>query len=359
MNDGILRNLGEVSKKVIFSYDYRNDRFLYLSQAFEAIWERSREEVLQHPASLLQMIRWEDQQHAREYLQRLREESAYEEFDFVLLLPDKGTKIVRVEAYYVKGAEGEAPVIAGFAEDISRRRQYSDYLIKFATRKDSVLEIVSHDLRGPLAIVQAIAQALEKDHQVQDYEEFYTHTRLIKQACEQSINLINELLSDEHLRSPEIVVKKEWLDVVDKTRAVVETYQQAPNVSQTVYLETDVDQFFAELDAIKYTQIINNLISNALKFTEPDGKVGVSLKNGKREMLITVADNGIGIPAHLQPYLFDKYSKASRPGLRGEKSRGIGLSVVRELVEVQGGKIWCESQEKEGTTFHFSFPKRD
>lgn len=357
MEDVILKEIGKVSKKVIFSYDYQNYRFQYLSQAFENIWEASREEVLKNPASLLKTIRAEDQQHALEYLQRLQEGSPHEELEFVLLLPDEGTKIVRVEAYHV--ADGEESVIVGFVENISRQRQHNDYMAKFATRKDSVLEIVSHDLRGPLAIVQAIAQALEKDHQVQDYEEFYTHTRLIKRACEQSITLINELLSEEHLRSPEVYVKKEWLDTADKVRAVVETYQKAPNVSQTIVVEVEAEQLFAEVDEIKFTQILNNLISNAIKFTEPDGKIAVTVIEEKREVLVKVADNGIGIPEHLQPYLFDKYSKASRPGLRGEESRGIGLSVVRELVEIQGGKIWFDSQEKKGTTVSFSLPKRD
>jgi PAS domain S-box-containing protein len=357
MDDDVLKEIGKVSKKVVFAYDYQNKQFQYLSQAFEDIWEISREEVLQHPASLLQTIRPEDRQHAREYLQRLQGGSPLEELEFVLVLPDQGTKIIRVEAYHV--ADGEKSVIVGFGEDISRQRQHSDYLTKFAARKNSVLEIVSHDLRGPLSIVQAIADALEKDHQLQDYQEFYTHTRLIRRACEQSISLINDLLSEEHLRSPEVHVKKEWLNAVEKAQDVVETYQRAPNVLQTVQVQTEKAQMFAELDDIKFSQVLNNLLSNAIKFSEPDGKITITLKEEKRDLLVTVADNGIGIPKHLQPYLFDKYSKASRPGLRGEKSRGIGLSVVRDLVEIQGGRIWFTSQENRGTTFCFSLPKRD
>ena len=115
-----------------------------------------------------------------------------------------------------------------------------------------------------------------------------------------------------------------------------------------------------ELDKVKFSQIINNLITNSIKFTPENGKITIAIDQDESNLLITHSDTGIGIPKALQPYLFDKSSKkAHRTGLQGEGSNGIGLSIIRDLVEVQGGSIWLESEENKGTTFNLTFPITD
>ena len=359
MDADFLKELGSVSKKVIFSYDCQNRRFQYLSQAFEQIWETSPQSLLEDPSSLLTMVHPNDRQNVRAYLQKLLNGSAHEEVEFKLLLPDESMKVIWVDAYRIAGDGGQAAVIAGFATDISRQKHHENYLWEFGHRKNSALEIISHDLRGPLAMLQGLANSLENDHKEKNYEEIGNYTRFIHRACEECLTLINELLSDEHLRSPDVQVKKEWIDVVAKTNELAENYRSAPNVTQSVEVQAEPNQIFAELDKVKFMQILNNLITNAIKFTAPDGKITLRVREEERNVVVMVADNGIGIPERLHPYLFEKYSKASRPGLRGEKSRGIGLSIVRDLVEFQRGRIWFESKEQEGTTFYISFPKRD
>ena len=95
----------------------------------------------------------------------------------------------------------------------------------------------------------------------------------------------------------------------------------------------------------------------SIKFTPPKGKITITLKQSGALLLITHADTGIGIPSDLQPYLFERQgNKATRCGLKGEKPNGIGLSIVKDLVEVQGGKLKVESQENQGTTFYLTFP---
>jgi two-component system sensor histidine kinase VicK len=335
------------------------NRFRSLSPAFEAVWETSAQKAHEDPASLLSSIHPNDQQNVLSYLQKLQAGSTYEEVEFKVLTPDEDVKVIRVEAYRLPVNGQEEAIIGGFAQDISRQKQYENYLSEFGHRKNSALEIVSHDLRGPLGLLQSLTQSLEHDLQDKKYEEIAHYAHLMQRVCQESLTLINDLLAEEHLRAPNVSVKKEWVDLVAKAKELVENYRASPTISQTFDVQAGTDQVFAEVDEVKFMQVLNNLISNAIKFSPADGAITVTITEEKRGVQVAVSDKGIGIPEKLYPYLFDKYTKASRVGLRGEKSHGIGLHIVRDLVEVQGGKIWFESQENDGTTFYLSLPRRD
>ena len=91
-------------------------------------------------------------------------------------------------------------------------------------------------------------------------------------------------------------------------------------------------------------QVINNLISNSIKFTPDGGEITVSLEEKENTVLITVADTGIGIPEKYHDTLFDKFTRARRPGIKGEPSVGLGMSIIKTIVEWHQGTIWFESQ---------------
>ncbi len=106
------------------------------------------------------------------------------------------------------------------------------------------------------------------------------------------------------------------------------------------------------------SSVINNLLSNSLKFTPYDGKIEVSITEpNEKEILIKVKDDGIGIPSDLQPFLFDKFTKARRKGIHGEPTTGLGMSIIKTIVEWHNGRIWFESSEGIGTTFYIEIPK--
>jgi two-component system sensor histidine kinase VicK len=117
------------------------------------------------------------------------------------------------------------------------------------------------------------------------------------------------------------------------------------------------EQIYAEIDSMKFLQIINNLISNALKFTGNNGIIKVHLEELENTVLITVTDNGIGIPKKLQPFLFTKYTKAGRTGVDGEESVGLGMWIVKSLTEAHGGRVWFESEEKTGSKLYVEIPQ--
>ena len=114
---------------------------------------------------------------------------------------------------------------------------------------------------------------------------------------------------------------------------------------------------FAEVDSMKFMQIINNLVSNAIKFTHDNGIIKVHLEKLEKSVLLSVYDNGIGIPKSIQPILFDKYTNAGRKGIDGEQSIGLGLWIVKSVTQAHGGRVWFETKERKGTKFFVEIPR--
>ena len=113
------------------------------------------------------------------------------------------------------------------------------------------------------------------------------------------------------------------------------------------------------LDVNKFTQVLINLVGNAFKFTPDAGRVAVHITPGPGSVLIHVVDNGIGIPLAMQPYLFERFTKARRPGLHGEATTGLGLALCKTIVEWHHGTISVESTEGQGTTFTVEIPRSE
>jgi signal transduction histidine kinase len=109
----------------------------------------------------------------------------------------------------------------------------------------------------------------------------------------------------------------------------------------------------------RLNRVVSNLLTNAIKFSPRQGSIRISLEKRGTEVLFSVADNGIGIPEHLKPEVFDRLTPARRKGTGGEPSFGLGLSICREIVEEHGGRIWFVSGDGSGTIFSVALPLAD
>ncbi|MBD1396511.1 HAMP domain-containing histidine kinase [Pontibacter sp. JH31] len=352
--DKWIEQIGQQSKKAFFKYNLSHQHFEVLTDAVAAIWETALDQIRQHPEILLDPLAAEERdaldRHAKQVLAGTPVETT-----FRMEIGGK-TKFVCCDVYPIRNEGGAVVAVAGVIEDITQQRRYQDYLTEFAQRKDSMLEMVSHDLSGPLAIVRSVAGLLREEVQNSTKQEVAKFTGIIEDACSNCTNLINDLLSEEHLRSPQVYVNKTRVDLVEAVRKITEPYQQGLLVSQQIELDLPPEPLVMELDQVKFSQILINLISNSIKFTHSDGRIQISVRREGDEMLLEHRDNGIGIPEHLLPHVFDRYTAAGRQGLKGEQSRGLGLSIVRNLVELQGGTIRVESREQGGTVFFLRLP---
>jgi two-component system sensor histidine kinase VicK len=248
--------------------------------------------------------------------------------------------------------------VAGFANDITVAKHNSNVLKKYAAKKNSVLEILSHDLAGPLGAIQGLSAAIGRRVKQYNDPELEEWVDLISRMAKRNIHLIREFVKQEFLESSSVELIKQRVDIVKIIGDLIQQYKIAElNIAKEFRLETSADKIFVEIDEVKFMQVINNLISNAIKFTHEGGIITIGASEERDHILISLTDNGIGIPEHLQADLFEKFTKARRPGLRGEESVGLGMSIIKTIVEWHGGDIRFESGENQGTTFYIRLPK--
>jgi two-component system sensor histidine kinase VicK len=260
---------------------------------------------------------------------------------------------------YVILQNGQRQWIAGFADDITHYKESAITANSYSIHKNAMLEMLAHDLGGPLGAVQQIAARLERRSREAGQDKIADEVKIIHQTVSQSIHLIHELLEQEYLESSQVGVKFSRVELIEQIHAMLEGYRRMdPEQHKHFTLQSSDPHIFAEVDQTKFMQAIGNLVSNALKFTHPGGHITIHVQELLQRVRISVTDDGIGIPEHLQPHLFERFTPARRPGLLGEATTGLGLSIVRRTVELHGGKIWVESKENEGSTFTIDIPSQ-
>jgi two-component system sensor histidine kinase VicK len=266
-------------------------------------------------------------------------------------------KCLKVLVTKVEGEKNKV-FLSGTAEDISGTKQYLDNLQKFGAKKNSVLEILSHDLAGPLNILQNLAGLVATKVKSYEDQQLNELINMMIESCKRNVKLIREFVAVEFLESSAVVLNKQRINIVGRFKQIIEEYKNSEEaIGKTFHFHFSHEPLILEIDDMKFMQIINNLVSNSIKFTPDNGNISLQIEEKENTVLFTVADDGIGIPADLQPVVFDKFSKARRPGLRGEESTGLGMSIIKNLVSWHGGKIWFESEENKGTTFYIELLK--
>ena len=218
--------------------------------------------------------------------------------------------------------------------------------------KSQLLGIVAHDLRNPIAAVESLAMIMEMDDIDEDTKE---NLSLIKASCVKARTIIDELLeAARNENTPEFITTKTELNKLINESIFL--WKLAPDATNNIEFVSSFSPAFAMINNEKFHRVLDNLIGNALKFSEPNSKVTVSLNKRDKNIIIEVRDKGLGIPPAMLPIIFEPFSKAGRTGLKGEQSTGLGLSIVKQIVEKHKGKIEVESEEGKGSVFKVSLP---
>ncbi|MBW4891336.1 tetratricopeptide repeat-containing sensor histidine kinase [Mucilaginibacter sp. HMF5004] len=216
--------------------------------------------------------------------------------------------------------------------------------------KDRILRAVAHDLRNPIAgIASLTALMLMEEELHNDQKELL---QLIKTTTTNSLELIREILE----ATGAVTVKdiqKEDIDINTLVSNSIELLRfKAAEKEQKIVFEPLPDPEILSLSREKMWRVISNLISNSIKFSQQGTDIVVKVTHRNADVLISVADSGIGIPDELKHSVFNMFTQAKRPGTIGEPSFGLGLSISKQIIESHGGEIWFESVANKGTTFY-------
>jgi K+-sensing histidine kinase KdpD len=222
--------------------------------------------------------------------------------------------------------------------------------------KSEFLGIVSHDFRSPLSSIILASKALQRKEALQADQQTKDYLRLIIDQSQRLNQLAEDTLSITKIESGQL---NYYFKIVNVERLV----QDALALVRTSHVhlmeyEIDPDAIFIKGDQPKLRQVVQNLISNAVKYSPRGGKVCVIVKDySLEEILVNVSDEGIGIPPEQMDRLFQKFSRVETGEARDIKGSGLGLWICREIVEAHGGRIWVESEPSKGSTFKFTLKK--
>ena len=225
--------------------------------------------------------------------------------------------------------------------------------------KDKFFKIIAHDLRNPFAGIMGLSEIMEnalKDSERLNESTFLQYSQLIFSSAKSALSLIENLAQWAKSQTGEIVVSPRNLSfnkLLCSTIPIVTSNAFNKNITIERNL-TDQDTVFAD-EALSNT-IVRNLLTNAIKFTHPGGKIIVSTKIEGDFLEISISDTGIGISPKNLSKIFRIDSKFSSLGTDKEKGTGLGLILCQEFVEIQGGTIRVESELGKGSTFTFTLP---
>jgi two-component system, OmpR family, sensor histidine kinase VicK len=220
-------------------------------------------------------------------------------------------------------------------------------------QQDRILRAVAHDLRGPVATISMLADLVLNEQDLASRAEMIG---FIKTSCNNCLDLIAEILeaADQSNRKEQ---EKESTNINHLIKTTVELLQlKASEKDQTIITQLPNKDVYLIVNPEKIKRVINNLITNAIKFSPKGEEIRIGLQKEPHANLITVKDNGIGIPHNIQSRVFDMFTEAKRKGTAGELPYGLGLSICKQIVEAHNGSIWFESKQDEGTTFFVALP---
>ncbi|MFN3159772.1 MAG: PAS domain S-box protein [Rubinisphaera brasiliensis] len=236
---------------------------------------------------------------------------------------------------------------------IDNARLYSD-LKDADRRKDEFLAMLAHELRNPLAPIRSGLDLLRIGEQRPEVLE------LMDNQLQHLVRLVDDLLDVSRILRGKVELRKEQVELRELiTRTVDAVNDQFTSRNQELTVRLPDAACWLNGDSVRLSQVIHNLLSNASKYTPPDGKVSISLERTERFLRISVRDSGIGIDSKLLPHVFELFTQAERSIDRSQGGLGIGLTVVKSLIELHGGTVSARSKGKgKGSEFRIRLPVR-
>jgi len=223
--------------------------------------------------------------------------------------------------------------------------------------KNRLLGMAAHDLRNPIGAILSYSEFLLEEDKIRGDETYVDFIGTIKQTSEFLLHLVNELLDISIIESGNLkltLTRADFIGFVKHNIAINNILSEKKGINIILNYDNNIPHI--KIDVHKMEQVFNNLISNAVKFSYPGSKVEISITNNTDELVISVKDEGKGIPEREFSRLFKPFSRTSVQATGDESSTGLGLAIVKKIVEGHGGKIWVESIVDKGSTFYFSLP---
>ncbi|MGZ8215317.1 MAG: PAS domain S-box protein [Methylosarcina sp.] len=268
-------------------------------------------------------------------------------------------KWVREKAYLEYEANGKLRGGFGISQDITERHRLEDALREVDRRKDEFLATLAHELRNPLAPISNGLHILQLPGI--DNETVERVREMMTRQVNNMVRLVDELMEVSRITRGKIELHKEKIDLAEVLQSAVETSRPFIEASQhQLDLDLPTEPLMLEVDKMRLTQVFANLLNNAAKYTPEGGRIWLSARREDAQAVVSVRDNGMGIPAEMLPKVFDLFTQADRTTHRAQGGLGIGLTLVHSLVTLHGGNVKVDSEGAgQGSEFTVRLPLTD
>jgi len=269
------------------------------------------------------------------------------------ILPLRGLKWL-IESNY-RGTTEPAEEMVELATASSE--QSEPEMVKMKQLRSEFLFTLAHELKTPLTSLKSSAALLVEEVEGLDNSSLRRLAKLIEKSAERMDGITSKLLYMARLEDAEQEISSKPYNVAELIQAEVE--QMIPpveNKGQHIEIEALPSGVMSTMPSERFKEIMDNLLSNAHRYTPEGGRISVSLTKEKNKFTVEVSDTGIGIPKEEQERIFDILYRSKGARMQGIDGSGLGLSIAKRVVEMYGGKIWVSSTAGKGSTFSFSLP---
>jgi PAS domain S-box-containing protein len=249
-------------------------------------------------------------------------------------------------------------------QEIAVRKQAEDALKEAITQlkhandsKDKFFSIISHDLRSPFTVLIGATELLEEYFETFSQDELKAEIAILKETAKKLYALLENLLTWSRIQRGVMEFEPQVCNLWEMTESSRDLFSSKAQQKEITLINSILENSSVYADYNMVNTVIRNLISNALKFTEPKGTIEISVRQREQYIEVAVSDTGVGIPQEDISKLFRIDVQYSHTGTAEEKGTGLGLILCQELVKRNGGTIWAESEPGKGSTFRFTLPR--
>ncbi|MDP4162565.1 MAG: cell wall metabolism sensor histidine kinase WalK [Bacillota bacterium] len=317
----------------------RKGRVILINEPAVEMLDVSRETVLSQPiVSLLGL----NESHTFEDLLEVQ--------DSLILNYSTKTKpyILRANLSVIQKETGFVNGLITVLHDITEQEKIDNERREFVAN-------VSHELRTPLTTMRSYLEALAEGAW-RDEEIAPNFLEVTQNETERMIRLVNDLLQLSKMDSHDYRLKKEWVDFVEFFDRIIDRFELTKEESITFKRNLPDLTIFVEIDEDKITQVLYNIISNALKYSPEGGQITFSVKEQQEKIMVSIKDQGMGIPKDNISKVFERFYRVDKARTRKLGGTGLGLAIAKEMVQAHGGRIWAKSEEGKGTEIAFTLP---
>jgi PAS domain S-box-containing protein len=263
--------------------------------------------------------------------------------EFLIVREDVGRLVIEANAAPVLDREGRIAAAVLVFRDVTRRRRDEEALREADRRKDEFLAMLAHELRNPLAPILHAVHVLRQLEPASPREAWCQE--VIERQTVHLSRLVDDLLDISRITQGKVALQRRPVELETMVTRAVETVRPfLESRHHELVVDLPAERVVLEGDLVRLAQVLSNLLHNAAKYTQDGGRIELSATGRDGEVVVRVRDNGMGIPAEMLARIFDLFMQADRSLSRSEGGLGVGLTLVRSLVEMHGGTVEAHSE---------------